>query len=265
MMLVIESAADAAGKRIDVPIQNGTRLAGRTDWLENGHRSGAVADGVPLDLPPNSVLDTHFHRENQFQLFVTGEGRIGRYSVRPLTVHYAGAGTGYGRWSQGRKACRTSRSARCTTPARGICRRREDLVRGPKRSLHSEPSEPLVRDTLRSLAAPVVIDPIALQSDGIAAQLIRLPPRTLHTIEIDPASGAGQFLIVIAGPVAVNDRAFSPFDVVFASRDESPFRLLFKDDGAEVIVLQTPEKDVVYVGHGTSHATAKQKSPPLGE
>ena len=94
-MIVIGTAAAAAGRRIDVPIQNG-RVAGRTDWLESGTDPSLSPTVVLVNLPPASVLDTHFHRENQFQLFVRGNGSIGPHAISPLTVHYAGAYTGYG-------------------------------------------------------------------------------------------------------------------------------------------------------------------------
>ena len=84
-MIVIGEAAQAAGRRVDVPIQNGSRIAGKTDWLEMGKDASLSPSVFLVDLPPGSVLDTHFHRENQFQLFTQGEG-----SIRPHRTVDAG-------------------------------------------------------------------------------------------------------------------------------------------------------------------------------
>ena len=65
-MMVIGEAARAARRRIEVPIQAGTRRAGKTDWLETGKDAALSPDVFLVDRPPASVLDVHFHRENQF-------------------------------------------------------------------------------------------------------------------------------------------------------------------------------------------------------
>ena len=63
----------------------------KSDWMQ----TVAAADLSPtvflVEQPPNVSLRTHFHRQNQFQLFVRGDGTIGRHRLQALMVHYAGA------------------------------------------------------------------------------------------------------------------------------------------------------------------------------
>jgi hypothetical protein len=256
-MIVVGEAARAAGRRIDVPIQNGTRLAGKTDWLESGKDASLSPSVFLVELPPGSVLDTHFHRENQFQLFVTGEGRIGPHPIRPITVHYAGAFTGYGPLAAGPEGLSyfTIRPV-YDTGAFYLPHARGDMVNGPKRNLHSAPAAPLDAKALRALPAPELVDLIALQPDHIAARLLRLPARTSH-VDLDPreaeAVPRGRHWIDHA-----RRHALGPLDMIFVSADESPFRLEAREDGAEVILLQLPLKAEAYVGHGWSHS---QKTP----
>ena len=253
-MIVVGEAARAAGRRIDVPIQNGARLAGKTDWLESGKDASLSPSVFLVDLPPESVLDTHFHRENQFQLFVKGEGRIGPHPIRPITVHYAGAFTGYGPLAAGPEGVSyfTIRPV-YDTGAFYLPHARGDMVKGPKRNLHSEPVAPLDAKALRALRVPELVDLIALQPDDIAARLLRLPPHASH-VDLDPARSGGQFLVVVTGSITHGAHALGPLDMIFVSADESPFRLEAREDGAEVILLQLPLKAEAYVGHGWSHS-----------
>lgn len=251
-MIVIGEAAQAAGRRIDVPIQNGTRLAGKTDWLDAGKDASLSPNVFLVDLPPESVLDVHFHRENQFQVFMKGEGSIGPHPIAPITVHYAGAFTGYGPLKAGPQGVSyfTIRPV-YDTGAFYLPKARSDMVKGPKRSLHSEPVAPLDAKALRALGTPELIDLIPLQPDHIAARLVRLPPRASHT-DLDPAESGGQFLVVVTGSIAHGERVLGPLDMIFGSADEPPFRLHSQDKGAEVILLQLPVKAEAYVGRGWS-------------
>jgi hypothetical protein len=91
-----------------------------------------------------------------------------------------------------------------------------------------------------------------LQSDNIAARLLRLPPRTSHT-DLDPEGSGGQFLVVLTGSLAHGERSLNPLDMIFVSADEPPFRLQARDEGAEVVLLQLPVKAEAYIGHGWSN------------
>src|SRR5689334_4187370 len=73
----------------------------RTDFL------GKQGDGTVHELEPqafliemsaNEVIVPHFHAVDQFQIFTSGSGSIGRGkdAYQPLAVHYADHHTGYG-------------------------------------------------------------------------------------------------------------------------------------------------------------------------
>jgi hypothetical protein len=268
-MIVIGTAAAAAGKRIEVPIEN-DRIAGKTDWLACGQDPELSPTVFLAELPPQSALGTHFHRENQFQLFVQGEGSIGPHPLGPITVHYAGAYTGYGPLVAGPQgvAYFTIRPV-YDTGAHYMPGARDAMVRGPKRHLQSEPVAPIDAEALRTLRAVECIDLIALQPDAIAARLVRLPPQATH-VDLDPHGSGGQFIVVVGGSIAHGDRALGRLDMLFVSADEPAFALHAGDEGAEVVLMQLPVKAQAYVGHGWSHAMQAAGSPkgeplPLGE
>lgn len=252
-MIVVGSAAAAIGRRIEVPVEDG-RIAGKTDWLEAGKDPELSPTAFLVDLPPDSVLGTHFHRENQYQLFIRGEGSIGRHPIRPLTVHYAGAYTGYGPLVAG-PAGVTYFTIRPVfdTGASYLPQARESLVRGPKRQLHSEPVAPMESAALRALTRPELVDLIALQPDRIAARLLRLPVHASH-VDLDPVASGGQFLVVIAGSIACRAGELRQLDMLFLSADEPPLQLQAQAEGAEIVLLQLPLKAQAYANHGSSHA-----------
>ena len=73
----------------------------RTDFL--GKRAdGTIKDHQPqaflIEMQANEVIVPHFHEVDQFQVFVSGSGSLGRESnlAHPLAVHYADHHTGYG-------------------------------------------------------------------------------------------------------------------------------------------------------------------------
>jgi len=253
-MILIGRAAEAAGRRTDVPIENGARQAGKTDWLTHGDDPVLSPTVFLAELPPRSTLDVHFHRENQFQLFTRGDGCLGRDPVRPVTVHYAGAYTGYGPLVAGDEGLDyfTIRPV-YDTGAHYLPGARSEMVRGPRRTLHSVPVAPLAPLDLRALAAPVALDLIALQPDLIAARLVRLPPGAAHA-DLDPRGSGGQFVAVVGGSLAHARGSLTALDFVFVSADEGAFRMRAEGDGAEVVLMQLPQKEAAFEGHGWQHA-----------
>src|SRR5436305_9795087 len=49
-----------------------------------------------VEQQPNTVIPAHYHEADEFQVFVAGEGRLGRKSLDAITVHFAGRFTPYG-------------------------------------------------------------------------------------------------------------------------------------------------------------------------
>src|SRR5258708_39913544 len=88
----------AAGIAEPVVVNGDTYI--KSEWMANLAGDDNDAEFSPtvflVDQPPNVSLRTHFHRQNQFQIFVRGSGSIGRHKLGPLMVHYASAYTGYG-------------------------------------------------------------------------------------------------------------------------------------------------------------------------
>jgi len=75
------------------------------DWDESHEIPGRFGrlvdeDGGPyavwVELNPRTVLEEHYHTENQWQIFIEGSCTMHGEELTPTTVHYADKGTPYG-------------------------------------------------------------------------------------------------------------------------------------------------------------------------
>ena len=192
-------------------------------------------------------LRTHFHRENQFQLFVRGSGHLGPHPIEALTVHYAGAYTGYGPLVSGREglAYFTLRVVH-ETGSLTLAQHGEQMRRGPKRSLYSQGVTVADPERLQSLVEPATDDLIALQPDRIGARLHSLPPRARAEGCLDPSGSAGQFWVVLAGSARFGARQLERWESVFVHPSELLPQLLATEHGAQLVCLQVAAKAPQY-------------------
>lgn len=243
-MIVLGSSALGRQRRRPIKVDDDTFHKG--EWLESGTDPVLSPTMFLVEQPPNVSLRAHFHAQNQFQLFVSGSGRIGGHAIRPLTVHYAGAYTGYGPLVSGPEgiAYFTIRAV-FETGAFFMPEARDRMIRGPKRQLTSEPVPPANEASLSALKDAQEYDLIPLQAEGIAARIVRLPPGA-STTAADVKGSAGQYAVVSAGSLIYGVRELRLWESLFASGDEASVPLVAGDCGAEVVLLRLPLKAQQY-------------------
>lgn len=247
-MILSKSSADV--KRVQ---REAARAAGRDVWNSGflGSRVGVpppesrdvlFPDAYLVEQGPADVLPPHFHRADQFQVFVSGYGTFGNHPVQPPHVHYAGAFTPYGPIVAGPEGIgyMTMRKNFDTgvfeMPAalpelRAAARAPRDMV---SEHLDITPERPPVRELeCRDVFAP--------QPDGLAAWHYRLPAGARFAAP-DPARGGGQYVLVLTGEMLAADRTLlPPKSCTFVSRDEPAFHITASAAGdLDVLVLQFP-------------------------
>jgi hypothetical protein len=220
-------------------------LPNGTGYWRNGLIASPPEDVVGpqaflVEQDPGTVIEPHFHLENEFQVMVGGSGSLGRHVVEPVSVHYAGAHTGYGPITAGSDglAYFTLR-ARMDSGAQFLPGAREKMERGrPKRHLLGKPVRPGEASGLaarRELQVVAVLEP---QPDGIAAWMMRLPGGGTASAPSHP--GGGRFLVVIGGILELNGERLPRFAAAFFSADESVPPLRAGNEGLELLMLQFP-------------------------
>jgi hypothetical protein len=220
----------------------------RTDYL------GKPGDGQLKNEPQAFLIEMHasetilphFHEVDQFQVFVSGSGSLGRNkeAAQPLSVHYADHHTGYGPINAGpqgysyftlraksdpgahylhqpgyRDALKPSRKRHCV--AAGVTLSTEPVLMDQK--------EVKVERLLQDLDG----------SDGFGAALYRMGPGMSHTGP-DPRANSGQYYLVLNGSLELDARDYSAWSTVFVSRDDAPLAFKAGAKGLEVLLLQFP-------------------------
>lgn len=218
----------------------------KSDWMDTGNDPALSPTVYLVEQGPHISLRTHFHRNNQFQLFVRGDGVIGKHALSALTVHYAGAYSGYGPLvaGPGGLAYFTLRSV-FETGSLTMVQHADQMKRGPKRQLHSEPVPVAGEPELAARTEAVVQDLMPFESDGLGARLYTLPPGAIQT-GVDPAGSGGQFYVVLAGSLQVQERAIEDWGSVFVQATEKPLLFTAGDRGVQVVCLQLPLKAEQY-------------------
>lgn len=187
---------------------------------------------------PETSAGPHFHVANQFQVFVRGGGFFGKHPVRAVSVHYAGAYTPYGPIRAGGEgiAYVTLRNGWDYGPHYMPAQR--DELRAGNRKPRAALSAEIVPAADAALGAmcDVMCEPVfAPAADGMGGWRYRVLPNASVTGP-DPASGRGQYWLVLAG----DDVTGGALSCTFLSPDEPARVTAAGPRGLDVLVVQFP-------------------------
>lgn len=206
----------------------------------NEKNDNGLPQGFLVEQPPGAVTQPHFHEVNQFQVVVGGGGMFGKHKVKPIALHYAGGHTPYGpiasgdggityftlrcAWDPGAKYMPKSRHLR--KPVKPRFRYRDGIGL----------SDPTTLKTQTDVACEVVVEP---EEDGLAAWSWRLGPNA-DLAAADPASGGGQYHVVIAGSVVHEGKDLPLWSCIMVTPEETAPGIRAGADGLELLLLQFP-------------------------
>lgn len=212
-------------------VSAGEFFAFKSEWMESGQQGVVTPTVFLIEQPPHSLLRTHFHRQNQYQLFVQGSGSIGPHPLAPYTLHYAGAYTGYGPIQAGPEGL-SYFTIRATydVGAGFVPEALPQMLRGPKRQAHTAPFG------------------AALQTPGSQALFgepgedLHAERRTLRPGESIDLRGqaAGTFALVLAGQLAADGQPLGLWEHVYLAADEPPLQATAGVDGCSLVICRVP-------------------------
>ena len=78
-MISIGTRQHGAARRRPIDVRGDCYHKG--EWMESGDDPVLSPTVFLIEQPPNATLVPHFHRQNQFQLFVDGGGTLGKHAV----------------------------------------------------------------------------------------------------------------------------------------------------------------------------------------
>ena len=222
-------------------------FAKRTTILRNDEAARPSPHAFLIEQSPGSEVRAHFHHNAEFQVMVAGSGRLGRHRVGPLIVHYAGQQTGYGPIIAGPDGLwyvtlrPVTEFGAWFLPEMGprVDRR---IPKGQTTSPQIESAEAADLKRVGEAQLTTMIDP---QPSGVAAWLLRLPPRGTESVPIHPAGG-GRFCLVTGGSVRWQGKLLSRLSCVWFSAGEPLPKITAGPDGTECLVLQFPANAWAY-------------------
>lgn len=239
----ITSSVTAAEGRRQFQLANGTRY-----FKSEFHRAAKEGPAVQpqaflVEQEANSTILPHFHVQNQFQVIVAGGGRLGVHDVAPISVHFAGAHTAYGPILSGAEGVSYFTLRDGFDPgAKFMPGARKELERGRYRFVLIGDVAVNAPERLRRRIGSDVETVVEPEADGLTAQVVRLAPHA--AIEtLDPATGGGQYHLVLAGSLQQEAETLPPNSCVFVRPTEAAPRQVAGPDGAEFLLLQFPRRE----------------------
>ena len=178
-----------------------------------------------VDQEPNSRAQPHFHQANQFQVFVDGDGILGKRPIRGLTVQYADAYTPYGPICAGAAGISYLTLRNGWDPG-------AFYMPGARDTLKAFARKP--RAIIGSQIDDVVIP---LGDDGLGAW--RYQVAAGHSFAgPQPGVGGGQYWFVLHGEDVA--APLGEGSCLFLSADEAARQVTAGPAGLDVLVLQFP-------------------------
>jgi len=236
--MLVTTAAEAALATRRRAQSNGATFWHTTFIGANRYRPDAAPPPEPdaiypmaflVDQDADVTVGAHFHQSDQFQVVVGGSGRLGTHEVEPVAVHFSGAFAAYGPIRAGAEGLHyfTLRNG-WDAGARYMPGARAELPR-PRR--HRE-----------AVAGPLgegngfetVLGP---EPDGLAAWRWRASEGA-RLAGPDPATGRGQFWVVLNGTLEREGKAFGRHSCVFVGPDEPSLAVVAGAGGLDVLALQ---------------------------
>jgi hypothetical protein len=237
-MIRIGTLENARAERRHHVLPNGTGYW-RNSLIASPAEDAVAPQAFLVEQDPGTVIEPHFHLENEFQVMVAGTGSLGRHAVGPVGVHYAGAHTGYGPITAGSGGLSYfTLRARMDIGAQFLPGARDKMQRVPKRHRLGQPVRPCEAADLAALREVEIVTVLEPEADGIAAWMLRLPAGVAAAAPAHP--GGGRFLLVIGGVLELKGERLARFATVFVSAEEPAPPLRAGDEGLEVLVLQFP-------------------------
>jgi hypothetical protein len=227
------------------------------EWMETGDDPILSPTVFLIEQPAGSSIPTHFHRQNEFQVVVHGSGSIGQHALSPISIHYAGAYTGYGPVTAGEEglAYFTIRPAFDNAGAITIERAKKELVRGPKRQAYARHLTPATPDEMRGLRQPVREHLLAERHNDLSVELLRIPAGQ-SAIVLQAEKGCGVFHMIVSGEVECRGERLALWEFAFISPEGDETAVMAGAAGAQVVSMQMPHTAEPYRRSRTDAAPA---------
>lgn len=212
-----------------------------TDFIVANPDLDIEAQAMLVEEAPHRNLRTHYHEQDEFQIFVSGGGTNGRHPIKPFQLHFARKFTPYGPILASEEGC-----------AFLTLRSRRD--RGAKFMPESRPLLDGVQDRRpwqigADVEFPDVSDGASMQAvtgmqdnDGLDARALRMAPGA-RTQAPSPAGSDGQYVVVLRGSLVHQNAEHRGITIVFLKPTDTAFELEAGTDGLDALIMNLPRHE----------------------
>jgi len=193
-----------------------------------------------VEQAPNSTIRPHFHRVDQFQVIVKGEGKFGSQDVRPITVQYADGYKPYGPIIAEEKSLHYFTIRAETDYGANFMPEQRDILKKGKKNSYLVKNLDLIPNLLQQ-PQPVQTTLIPSLENGLAAYKLTLGSNQQQ--ECPPAKNTnGQYILIINGSAIFNHKKLGNLTSIFVHPSDNSFTLRSTIEGTEALVLNFPKK-----------------------
>lgn len=240
---------DVKATRIERVVDEDKR-AWRTNFMTAPPEDPEQPQAFLAEMSPHRNLRTHFHENDQFQIFVAGDGVAGKHPIAPFQVHFARKHTPYGPIVAtdigiGFLTLR----ARRDEGAKYIPEQRDQLMNVPDR----KPWQMTVPVRFPQTSGALAIEPLEGLSDerGLAGHALSMQPDAQANGPALAGSN-GQYIVVLGGSLMHEGREHKATTIVFVKPEEGPYRLTAGPEGLEAVALNFPRPDAPPAAQATA-------------
>ncbi len=235
----IVSHDEVKGSRTQRDVEEGRHHVGRTDFIVAPKERADLPQAFLIDSTPGRRLRTHFHEVDQFQVVVSGDGRLAQHDLAKGGVHFARGFTPYGAITMGSQGLSfmTLRARRDPGKAQFIPERLSRL----EEVKHRQPWQITRMPQFHPAKEGVALEPIAgLRDDrGLAGWSLTLAPGASAVLPSAAASD-GQFLVVLEGSLLQEGRSYPYPSVAYVAPDEPAMTAVAGPGGLKAVLLSFP-------------------------
>ena len=204
-----------------------------------------------VEQDADSVLNPHFHKADQFQIFVRGDGKMASHEITGVCIQYTGYCTSYGPIIAGPDGLdyftlRNNYLAKAyfMPGAREELRtERKEHQEFEHREVFGDVAAPRSEAELLKVTSVEASTVIEKTADGLGTWRYFIPPGQSATGP-SPRDGGGQFWMVLSGELEDAKEGTMPkSSCVFVSPEEAPYVAKAGSKGLDIIVAQFPVKE----------------------
>ncbi len=205
-----------------------------------------------VEQSARAELLPHYHACDQFQIFIEGEGKLGKHDVKPVSIHYTNAYTGYGPIVAAEGGILQYFVLRPGFDVLGLGQYLHKPELREKLRVHTGQKRVLMADVnVKSMAEIKVVrgsserrlfgvergDPDA----GLFADVLELGGNVQYTAP-DPHDGGGQVVLVLEGILVHNGSEIGVRSALAVTHEENAVSFSAGPGGLQALILQYPRR-----------------------